>query len=158
MLVVACGTTGPISTRPPLRDLETVGLLETEELYADHRVFRLKGGQVWDRPNDAFRVAYEQPAGSTLFVAGSDAEGTFVLLIGGQDGLPSTCEHAIGYGGRDWGNAIEAEGFLWTKSAAYAGPDLPIGAELPSTVRVCLNERAHATAVVDIRPSGDPGT
>lgn len=152
----ACGTRESVPTRPPLPILDTVGVLAGDEAYADHRVFRLTSGRVWDRPNEAFRIAYDRAARSTLFVAGADSEGVFVLLIGGQEGLPAACEHAIGYGGHDWGDAIEAEGFLWRKSPTYAGPVLSIGTELPTTVRVCLDERAQATTIVDIRPSGDP--
>ena len=157
VLAGGCGTPAPIPTRPPFPNLETIGVLATQEIYADRRVFRLADGRVWGRSNEAFRIPYAQPAGSTLFVAGSDSLGTFVLLIGGQQGLPAECIHAIGYGGREWGDAIEAAGFLWRKSPVYSASALPVGSEYGTTTRFCLDDSARVTSLVVIGPTDDQG-
>lgn len=98
VLASACRPPDRIASPPPFPNLDVVGVLDRQEIHADHRVFVLVDGRVWDQPNDSFRVTYEQPAGSTLFVEGSDAQGVFVLLVGGQDGLSPDCSHAIGHG------------------------------------------------------------
>jgi hypothetical protein len=65
-----------------------------------------------------------------LFVAGIDGQGEYVLLIGGQDGLPEDCPYALRHGGRDWGDAIEAQGLLWLKANGFKslnGSSLAVG-------------------------------
>ena len=154
----ACSAPDRVTSPPPFPTLDLVGVLDRQEIYADHRVFVLANGRVWDQPNDSFRMAYERPAGSTLFVQGSDAQGVFVLLVGGQDGLPPDCRHAIGNGGVDWGNAVEAAGFLWRKAPDYAGPVVPVGTEIGTSSRFCLDDlgRVSSLAALDTGGSTPP--
>jgi hypothetical protein len=144
--VTACGA--PLPSRPSPIAIETIGLLADEQIYADHTVFILADGRRWERPNDEFRIAYQAPAGSTLFIAGTDSRGTYVLLVGGQDGLPAQCQHAIGYGGVDFGDGVAAEGFLWRKAPAYQGG--AAGTVYRTTTRFCLDDQGRVASRADL--------
>jgi hypothetical protein len=132
-----------------------VGLVRTTEEFADRLVVRLVDGRVWERRKDQFRMVYRFGTSPDLFVAGEDTQGTYTLLIGGLPGLPEGC-HAIGHGGRDWGDAIEAEGLLWQKSPIYPLNSLSVGAAYPKEVQFCLDEQARVESFVTVQlPSGD---
>ncbi len=149
--VAACGAPAP--SHPPRIAIETVGLLADERVYADHTEYELQDGRTWARPNDEFRIAYQAPSGSTLFIAGADDGGPYVLMIGGQDGLPPECTHAIGYGGTDLGDGIAVEDFLWPKAPGYAGDLSPT--TYPTTTRFCLDDQGRVAARVDISMLAD---
>jgi hypothetical protein len=145
-VLAACGVPAPSS--PRWVSIETVGILADERVYADHTEYILSDGRMWTRQNDGFRIAYQAPSGSTLFVAGSDDDGAYVLLVGGQDGLPPECAHAIGYGGTDLGSGVAVEGFVWPKAPGFAGETIPT--TYPTTTRFCLDDQARISGHVDI--------
>jgi hypothetical protein len=140
--VAACGAPAP--TRPSPVAILTIGILADQQIYADPTLFALADGQTWERPNDDFRYAYQAPSGSTLFIARVHGRGADVLLIGGQDDLPAECRHAIGYGGIDWADGVEAEGFLWHKAPTNAGK--PAGTLYPTTTRLCLDDQGRVAS------------
>jgi hypothetical protein len=144
--LAACGQQTP--SRPSPIAIHTIGLLADEQVYKDHTVYVLADGRRWDRPNAAFRIAYQAQSDSTLFIAGEDGQGTYVLLVGGQDGLPADCKHAIGNGGVDFGDGIAAEGFLWRKAPTYQGA--PSGTVYPSTIRFCLDDEGRVARRADL--------
>jgi hypothetical protein len=122
----------------------------------ERTTYSLVDGRTWVRPNDQFRILYELQSGATLFVAGSDNDGEYVLLIGGQDGLPAACRYALRYGGRDWGDSIESQNLLWEKAPAFVGlngPDLQSGSAYPDNAGFCLNDKAQVTSVYLAEPS-----
>ena len=155
LVCASCGgaSPGPSSSppqRPPAIEADTIGLLVGEHVYADRTEFLLANGTSWTRPNSGFRRVYDRPAGSTLFIAGSDSSGPWVLLVGGQDGLPSDCTHAIGYGGVDFGDGVAAAGFLWPKAPSFSGTaDTSIYGSL---TRFCLDNQARVSGRVDLSP------
>lgn len=141
-------------TRPDFLEFQAVGVLGGIEEFETRTVYTLADGRKWDRPNDQFRVAYDMPAAQTLFVAGQDKDGAFVLLIGGQQGLPADCPYSLRYGGREWGDAIESQGFAWHKAGSFAGlADNPaVGAEYPGNTLFCLDADAEVTAALQAIP------
>lgn len=145
-VVAACGAPAP--SAPRSISIQTVGLLADERVYADHTEYILADGRMWTRPNGEFRVAYQAPSGSTLFIAGTDDRGPYVILVGGQDGLPSECAHAIGYGGTDLGSGVAVEGFVWPKAPGFAGDASPTS--YPTTTRFCLDDQGRVAARVEI--------
>lgn len=154
-LVVACGEAKP-AQRPSPPALEAVGVVVDELYFDDRTVFKLVDGTVWERRNDQFRFRYQYSARSTLFVSGTDAEGTYVYLIGGSRDIPAECRHAIGWGGREWGDGIEVEGLLWMKAPAFSTSvdPVPVGIEYPTTIRFCLDDRARVIAAVELNAGG----
>jgi hypothetical protein len=158
VLVAGCGGTSKV--RPTAPALETVGVLATVKEFDDRTEYSLTDGITWSRPKSAFRLVYDFPAGSTLFVSGTDAAGTFVYLIGRQEGLAADCQHALRYGGSDWGDSIEAQGLLWTKAPDFTGlPEAPSGTgwAYPDSVGFCLDDQARVTSVyVASPPTGTP--
>ena len=105
------------------------------------------------------------PGSRTLFVAGTDTEGTFVALVGSQDGLPDECPFAVRYGGREWVDAIESQGVLWQKAPGFERPgfesevNLPAGGDpYPDNAVLCLDGDARVSRVMLARrPTDDPG-
>lgn len=152
--LVAAGCSPFAATRPGAQTFEAVGIL-TGLSEGDTRItYTLADGRVWDRPKDQFRIVYDMPAGETLFVAGQGQGGTYVLLIGGQQGLPADCPYSLRYGGREWGDAIESQGYLWRKADTFAvlTPTPGVGAEYPGNAIVCLDAEANVTAVLQLTP------
>jgi hypothetical protein len=134
-----------------------VGTIEATEEYADRFLVRLVDGRVWERPHDQFRVPYRLGSSPLLFVAGRDTQGTYILLIGSLPGLPDDCRYPIGHGGREWGDAIEAEGFLWQKSPSFPASAIPIGIAYPKSVQFCLDEQARVESSTSLQPPGSDG-
>ena len=156
-LVVGLAATGcsPLAaTRPDAQTFQAVGILSGLSEFDKRIAYTLEDGRTWDRPKDQFRIVYDLPAGETLFVAGLDKTGTYVLLIGGQDGLPPDCPHSLRYGAREWGDAIESQGYLWRKAENFAvlTPSPGVGAEYPGSAIVCLDAEANVTAVLQLTP------
>ncbi len=151
-VVAACGVSLPVRPAAPM--IDTIGVLSGINASTDRTTYTLADGRVWDRPNDQFRVAYDMPAAQTLFVAGADQDGTYVLLVGGQEGLPEDCPYALRYGGLDWGDAVESQGLLWPKAAGFTGiPDQPdVGADYPGNAGFCLDDHGRVTSVYLAEP------
>jgi hypothetical protein len=89
IVVAACGAAPPVRPVAPVFDTiaPLIGSTESE----DRTTYSLADGRIWQRQNDQFRVIYDMPGEETLFVAGTDPEGAYVLLVGSQDGLPAEC-------------------------------------------------------------------
>jgi len=151
LVASACQSLTP-SSRPRSQVISTVGVVEDTEEHSDRLVIRLVGGQVWERPKDQFRIIYQAGSSPTLFVAGLDSKGTYVLLIGSLPGLPQECRYALGVSGRDWGDAVEAGGSLWPKAPNFRG-SVTVGMEYPKDVRFCLNDHAQVESAVVPSPS-----
>ena len=134
-----------------------VGVVQSFEEYADRLIVRFVGGRVWERPKDQYRVTTISGESPDLLVAGQDAEGTYVMLIGGLDWLPEACRFTIGHGGRDWGDAIETEGLLWPKSPLFPPSSLSVGTGYPKEVGFCLDEQARVESFVSVRPPQSDG-
>lgn len=154
LVPLACA---PSPSRPPSQSIVTVGVVRSFEEYADRVIVRFVGGRVWERPKDQYRVTYVFGESPDLLVAGQDAEGTYILLIGGLPWLPKECRFTIGHGGRDWGDAIEAEGLLWQKSPIYPPNSLSVGAAYPKEVQFCLDEQGRIESFVTRQPPGSDG-
>ena len=98
-------------------------------------------------------------------MAGTDAEGSFVALVGSQDGLPDECPFAVRYGGREWVDSIESQGVVWQKAPGFERPgfesevNLPAaGDPYPDNAILCLDGDARVTRVMLARPpTDDPG-
>ena len=146
------------ATRPDAQTFQAVGLLAGVSEGDTRTTYTLADGRTWDRPKAQVRVVYDMPSGETLFVAGQDRTGTHVLLVGGQEGLPPDCPHALRYGAREWGDAIESQGYLWHKADSFAvlTPSPGVGAEYPGSAIVCLDADANVTAVLQLTPPEDP--
>ncbi len=142
------------TTRPSDQTFEEVGILSGLREGDARITYTLADGRVWDRPKDQFRIVYDMAGGGTLFVAGRDTEGPYVLLIGGQQGLPLDCPYSLRYGAREWGDAIESQGYLWRKADSFAvlTPSPGVGAEYPGSAIVCLDAEANVTAVLQVTP------
>ncbi len=132
-----------------------MGVVASFEEGATRLIVRLVGGRVWERPSGQYRVTYVFGESPDLLVAGQDAEGTYVMLIGGLPWLPKECRFTIGHGGRDWGDAIETEGLLWQKSPLFPPSSLSVGAEYPKEVQFCLDEQARVESLAVRPPQSD---
>lgn len=152
--LVATGCSPLAAVRPDPQTFQTVGILSGIHEANETTTYLFADGRIWDRPKDQFRLVYDLPAGETLFVAGQDKTGTYVLLIGGQEGLSPDCPHALRYGAREWGDAIESQGYLWHKADSFAvlTPSPGVGAEYPGSAIVCLDAEANVTAVLQLTP------
>jgi hypothetical protein len=152
--LVATGCSPLAASRPDAQGFEAVGILSGLSEANTTTTYTFADGRTWDRPKDQFRVVYDMPAGETLFVAGQDKTGPYVLLIGGQQGSPPDCPYSLRYGAREWGDAIESQGYLWHKSDDFATLTLSpgVGAEYPGSVIVCLDAGANVTAVLRVTP------
>ena len=106
------------------------------------------------RANDQFRLLYDMPGSRTLFVAGHDQQGTFVALVGSQDGLPVSCPFAVRYGGREWGDAIESQGVMWLKAAGLESEVATpaTGSAYPDGTVLCLDEEARVKSLLLVSP------
>lgn len=145
----------PLPSRPAASALDVVGVLLSVNEFDARTQYGLVDGTTWARPNDKFRILYDVPGENTLFVAGHDSQGEFVLLVGDQDGLPVDCTYALRFGGTDWGDAIESQGVLWRKTDDFtglAGTPVGSGSAYPSNTGICLDGRAEATAVYLAEP------
>lgn len=152
--IVATACSPLAATRPDDQRFEAVGILSDLREGATRITYTLADGRVWDRPKDQFHIVYDLPSRETLFVAGQDKDGTYVLLIGGQQGLPADCPYSLRYGGREWGDAIESQGYLWHKADMFAvvTPSPGVGADYPSNALLCLSADAEVTAVLRATP------
>ena len=150
-LVAACGAV-PVRPEPPTVDM--VGPLAAVHEFDDSITYELQDGREWARPKAEYEVVYDMPSGATLFVGLSDPRGSYVLLVGGQDGLPADCPYALRYGGTDWGDAIESQGFLWAKASDFvpldSGPGS--GARYPDEAGFCLDDDGHVRSVYVLSP------
>ena len=148
---------GEAPVRPQRPTVDMVGPLAGIQEGDDRITYSLQDGRQWVRGRDEFEVVYDFPSGPTLFVALPDPAGSYVLLVGGQDGLPADCSYALRYGGRDWGDLIESQGFLWPKADGFVplpgGPGN--GTEYASNAGFCLDEHAAVTSVYTINPNDD---
>jgi hypothetical protein len=153
-IVAGCGGI-PVKPAPP--NLDTVGPLAGVSEGAESITYTLADGTVWAQPRDQFRILYDMPSGPTLFVAGTDRHGRYVLLIGGQDGLPDECTYALRYGGTEWGDSIESQGLLWAKAKGFAPlPDGPTsGGEYPGNAGFCLDDHGAVTSVYLATPTDE---
>lgn len=159
LIVGACGQAVP--TRPPGQQLDTVATLAGLSVSEDRAWYDLADGTTWSRPTDQFRVLYDMPSTTTLFVAGVDGKGEYVLLIGGQEGLPENCPYALRYGGREWGDAVEAQGLLWPKANGFTalnGSSPGVGEAYPGNAGFCLDDQARVTSVYVVAPPADSST
>jgi hypothetical protein len=157
-LIAGCGgAVRPTASRPALQAFDTVGLLAGVAEHADKVVYSLLDGRTWERPKDQFRVAYDLSSRSVLFLSATDADGTFVWLIGTPEGVPTDCKHVVRYGAREWGDAIESQGVLWPKAANFAStiPIPAVGETYPSAAFLCLDDHAQATSVMQNVPPAD---
>jgi hypothetical protein len=152
--LAATGCSPFAAARPDAQTLQAVGILSGSSEAEAKTTYTLSDGRTWDRPKDEFRVVYDMPSGETLFVAGQDNAGTYVLLIGGQEGLPADCPYALRYGAREWGDAIESQGYLWHKAGTFEvrTPSPGVGAEYPGSALSCLDADANVTAVLQATP------
>ena len=151
----ACSVSLPV--RPAAPSIEKIGIVTGVNAYTDRTTYTFADGSAWDRPNDQYRVIYDLMGRQTLFVAGTDQDGTYVLLVGSQDGLPVDCAYALRYGGRDWGDGVESQGLLWPKAAAFAGLAVQptVGTEYPGNAGFCLDDRGQVTSVYLAEPGSD---
>lgn len=154
VVLLGCGT-----PRPAPSQIETAGELVSSSASEGQSLYSLADGTSWVRPNDQFRVLYDMPGTRTLFVSGTDGQGTFVALVGSQDGLPADCPFAVRYGGREWGDAIESQGIMWRKAPELdsAIPTPASGADYPDNAILCLDsEGSVVRLIVATPPSGEP--
>ena len=157
LLGSACGN--PV--RPPTPNVEKVGIVVGGRESNESMTFTLGDGTAWTRRIGQFRFKYRAEGDRTLFVAGTDQEGTYVYLIGNQQGLPPECKYALRYGGREWGDAIESHGLLWPKAPNFVGIEAgpSYGAEYPQNAGLCLDDHARVTSVYLAQPaSNQPAT
>jgi len=117
-------------------------------------MFSLADGTSWARDNDQFRTLYDLRGENTLFVAGHDNQGDYVLLVGDQDGLPEDCKYALRYGGRDWGDSIESQGLLWQKAPGFSQEEAVVnsGEAYPENAGFCLDDQGRIASVYLARP------
>lgn len=155
VIVVGCGFEPPVKPPPPV--IETIGVLAGLAEFDGRVRYSLADGRQWDRPKDQFRILYDMPGRDTLFVAGADSVGAYVLLVGSQDGLPVDCRYALRYGGTDWGDSIASQGLLWPKADTFVPlPDGPgSGSDYPSNAAFCLDDRGSVTSVYLAVPPED---
>lgn len=163
MVVSGCQSVGPApatpqraASRPVAPTLDVAGELSTVHDAGATVTYFLKDGRTWSRPSAQFRVAYDMSSDRTLIVAGEDAQGSFVALIGSQPGLPADCVFALRYDGVDWGDSIESQGILWRKTPAFAtlsGPIAP-GTSYPDSTIFCMSGTGEAMWAIQIHPPG----
>jgi hypothetical protein len=155
------GCADALPRRPDASALDVVGRLLAVNESDTRTQYGLADGTTWARLNDTFRVLYDLPGENTLFVAGHDSQGEYVLLVGDQDGLPPGCAYALRYGGTDWGDAVEGQGVLWRKAVDFTpleGAEVRPGSAYPSNAALCLNERAEVTSIYLAEPApGESG-
>jgi hypothetical protein len=166
-LIVGCGSVQPTAVltpastpMPSTTPVLAVGILLDELIGAQTTRYRMSDGTTWERANDAFHVLYHQPSGSTLFLASVDSAGPFVMLIGGQDGLPAECRHVLGYGGLDLDGAIDVHlvnaehDVVLAKAPSFGASAIPSAGVYPETVRFCLDDDARVERAISIlRPT-----
>lgn len=154
-IVVGCGPELPVKPPPPV--IDTIGVLAGLAEFDGRIRYSLADGRQWDRPKDQFRILYDMPGRDTLFVAGTDRIGAYVLLVGGQDGLPVGCRYALRYGGTDWGDSVASQGLLWPKADGLVPlPNGPgSGSDYPSNAAYCLDDRGSVTSVYLAVPPDD---
>jgi len=154
-IVVGCGVEPPVKPPPPV--IDTIGVLAGLAEFDGRVRYSLADGRQWDHPKDQFRILYDMPGRDTLFVAGTDSVGAYVLLVGSQDGLPVDCRYSLRYGGTDWGDSIASQGLLWPKADAFVPlPDRPGSAsDYPSNSALCLDDRGSVTSVYLAVPPED---
>jgi hypothetical protein len=156
---LAAGCTSLVGpTRPAFPDFQTIGEVASVSEGAADTTYSLSNGQVWKRQNGQFRVAYDMSGDRTLFIAGQDQQGAYILLVGSQQGLPDDCTYALRYGGREWGDAVESQGFVWRKSGAFeVAPPMPaLGGDYPGNTVFCLDEAAEVASFFEA--SADPSS
>ena len=157
LLAVAGACSVSLPVRPADQSIEKIGVVTGGTDSQDRTTYTFADGSAWDRPKDQYRVIYDLMGRQTLFVAGTDQDGTYVLLVGSQDGLPADCAYALRYGGREWGDAVESQGLLWPKAEAFTGLAVQpgVGAEYPGNAGFCLDDRGQVTAVYLAEPGSD---
>lgn len=156
LVALSVVTCGQVPRRPAGPQLDVVSPLLGQTISEDRVWYTLGNGTTWSRSVGQFRVLYDLPSTTTLFVAGTDEAGEYVLLIGGQDGLGPDCPYALRYGGREWGDAIEAHGLLWPKATDFRTPDglgASVGEMFPGNVGFCLDDAAFVTSAYLAEPS-----
>lgn len=153
-LTWSCEPVAPAPTRPAAQAVDVVGVVASVDAGGDWIRYRLADGRVWERTTGAFRVVYDRGGPGGLLVVGHDGRGWYVVVAGSQEGLPAECRWAIGNGGREWGDAVEIEGLLWPRSAAFSTTvgTAPIAGTYPTAVRFCLNERGQLSTAVSQAP------
>jgi hypothetical protein len=143
---------------PPAATINQVGSLAGVRETSEGVEYTLTDGTIWTGRTGQYRVAYDMSGAETLFVRGTDRDGTFVMLIGDQDGLPGSCRFALRYGAVDAGTEVRAQGVLWPKSGGFSTDAVPSAVgEYPSNSVVCLDEAGSATGVILATPSGSGG-
>lgn len=152
LAIAGCGEV-PVRPEPPTVDM--VGPLGSVREFDDRVTYDLQDGRQFARPKADYKLVYDMPSGPTLFVALSDPRGSYVLLVGGQEGLPAECQYSLRYGGTDWGDSIESQGFLWGKASDFipldGGPGS--GAEYSSSAGFCLDEDGRVQSVYVLSPN-----
>lgn len=156
-LAIAFVACGEVPVKPERPTVDMVGPLAGIQEGNKRITYTLEDGRQWVRARDEYEVVYDLPSGPTLFVALSNPAGTFVLLVGGQDGLPADCSYALRYGGREWGDSIESQGFLWPKADGFVPlPGGPAsGGAYATNAGFCLDEQAAVTSVYIVTPNED---
>jgi hypothetical protein len=159
VIVVSTACSTPVPVRPPPQALEVVAPLLSVSEFETRTMYSLTDGTSWTREKDQFRVLYDLPGVNTLFVAGRDAQGEYVLLVGDQDGLPDGCAYALRYGGRDWGDSIEAQGLLWPKAPGFddSAAAVQSGQAYPTNAGFCVDDQASVTSVYLAEPLDGSG-
>lgn len=146
LLGFTLGCAGPPQAPSP-PELLMIGTV-AEVRVDDARHFVLQDGRVID-VSPPIRILFEGGQGQPL-VLGRDADGTFVGVFMGQDGLPADC-HLPGLGptGINRGPFIEIHGILWRKAAGFSSVGAPTdGAAYPGSTRFCFNDRAEVAYTV----------
>ena len=135
--------------REPSPVVERVGLIAAEEIHATNRTCRLSDGRVWEAQNGTFRILVDSGGGRRLLIAGRDATGTWLAVLGHQDGVPDDC-FVSNQRGREWPDAIGLLGFAWPKRGGFQAGGLKVatGFRYPDGTRFCFDEHGQVARAI----------
>ena len=152
--LVATGCSPLAATRPDAQTFQAVGILSgLSELTRGSPTPSKTAGRGTDRRTSSASFTTCRPGRPCSSRARTRPARTS-CSIGGQDGPPPDCPHSLRYGAREWGDAIESQGYLWHKADNFAvlTPSPGVGAEYPGSAIVCLDAEANVTAVLRLTP------
>lgn len=150
MLTVACNSLGE-STPPQAASstFDVVGVVTGHSVTSNRLIFDLEGGDTVEFDRDVVRVLFESGAAPRLLISGRDKSGDWLVVVGGQEGMPSDCS-VVNAAGIEWGKRIDLFGILWPKSDAFQ-VDMPLpalGSPYPDGTRFCLDASARVAAAI----------
>lgn len=146
----------PDAPWPPL--LQTIGILAGLREDAGTFAYTLIDGRTWTRVKDQFRIRYDMASDRTLFVAGNDEQGSYVLLIGSQQGVcrirVCTPSDTAGASGAIRSRAGDSCGARARHSRVSIRASPSARSALSERCRACLDNAATVTGVLRATPEG----